>query len=312
MQPNYHSQMNRVIRMVHINMPWQHLPHYLDLILEHRFNIEIGLGGVDLDTLSRTEARGMAEKLRREDIRISLHGPFWDLCAGSQDPFIRQVTRARLQQLFDLVPVFRPVQVVCHTGYDPRHHGDWPRFLEVSLATWEPLVERAELLEVPLLLENVWEHGPQLHHALFSQLPSPYLGFCLDVGHQHSFSRTSLLDWLEALADHLREIHIHDNNGSSDAHLPVGQGTIDFDSLFQFLKKRDREPLLTLEPHRESHLFESLGALTEVLERYGLLCEEQTHGHCGSQHRSPRTPHHKPQPLCGSGSGGTAAESATL
>lgn len=312
MRHGRHSQLSSVIRMVHISMPWQYLPRYLDLVLEHRFNLEIGIGGAELDALTRAEARDLAKKLCEADIRISLHGPFWDLCAGSTDPFIRQVTRTRLQQIFDLVPIFNPIQVVCHTGYDPRHHGDWRHFLEVSLATWEPLLERAELLKVPLLLENVWEYGPQLHYELFTRLASPYLGFCLDVGHQHSFSRTALTGWLEALSDHLREIHVHDNNGSGDAHLPVGQGNIDFELLFQVLQERDKKPLLTLEPHRESHLFESLGALTEILERFGWLSQEQAHGHCGAQHRSHRNPHHEPQPVCGAGSGGAAAESAAL
>jgi sugar phosphate isomerase/epimerase len=312
MKAGLHSEMSRVIQEVHINMPWQHLPRYLELVLEHRFNVEIGLGAMDLDALSRTEARSMAEKLHKEGIRISLHGPFWDLCAGSTDPLIRQITRTRLQQFFDLVAIFQPLQVVCHTGYDPRHHGDWQRFLEISLATWEPLVERAELLEVPLLLENVWEHHPRLHQELFYHLSSPYLGFCLDVGHQHCFSRTPLSDWLKSLGDRLREIHLHDNDGNGDTHLPVGQGSIDFDALFQAVKQQLRKPLLTLEPHRESHLFQSLRTLTKVLERCGWFSEEQTHGHCGSQYCSARNPHHQPQPVCGQGPGGAPTKPAVL
>ncbi|HBD07606.1 MAG TPA: hypothetical protein DCZ69_05045 [Syntrophobacteraceae bacterium] len=296
----YPPQLHRVIRRVHINMPWQRLPRHLDLVLEHGFNLEIGLGGIDLDSLTPTEAERTVNKLHAAGIRLSLHGPFWDLCPGSTDSLIRQVTRARLQRFFDLAPVFNPVQVVCHTGYDPRHHGeDWHEFLERSLATWEPLLERAESMKVPLSLENVWEYGPQLHQALFARLPSPYLGFCLDVGHQHTFSRTPLSDWLEALIGHLQEMHVHDNNGSGDAHLPVGQGTIDFPSLFQFIKERNAVPLLTLEPHREPHLFESLHGLTEILESCGLLAEESDHGDCGGQHRSHRAPHHESQSLCG-------------
>ncbi len=303
-RPELLPQMRKVIEQVHINMPWQHLPRHLDTVLECGFHLEIGLGGLDLDGLSQMEAGRTVRKLHDAGIRLSLHGPFWDLCPGSTDPLIRQVTRARLQQFFELVPIFNPVQVVCHTGYDPRHHGeDWHRFLELSLATWEPILERAESLEVRLLLENVWEYGPQLHQALFARLPSPYLGFCLDVGHQHSFSRTPLMDWLAALIVQLREIHLHDNHGSGDTHLPVGQGTIDFHALFRFIKERHAAPLLTLEPHRERHLFESLRALTEILERSGMLSEEADHGDCGSQHRSHRAPDHKSQSLCGEGSG---------
>ncbi len=309
---DHHIRMSKVIQKVHINMPWKQLPRHLDLVLKNRFNIEIGLGGVDLDTLSPAQVRDLADQLRQREIRISLHGPFWDLCAGSTDPLIRQATRTRLQQLFDLVPLFKPVQVVCHTGYDPRHHGNWHQFLDYSLTTWEPLLKQAEAMQVPLLLENVWEHDPQFHQALFSRFPTPYLGFCLDVGHQHSFSHTPLQGWLDNLADRLQEIHIHDNNGSNDAHLPVGHGTIDFDALFQFIKRQDKQPLLTVEPHQVPHLFETLKALGDILERHGLLTEEATDGHCGSQHRPAGTPNHQPQSLCGSSSGGTSAEPAPL
>jgi sugar phosphate isomerase/epimerase len=281
----------KVIQRVHINMPWKKLPGYLELVLHYCFNLEIGLDGVDLDSISRTDVRQTVKKLRKRGCQLSLHGPFWDLSAGSSDALIRQVTRGRLQQFFDLLTLFHPVQVVCHTGYDPRHHGsEWDEFLERSLVTWEPLLERAEILEIPLLLENVWEENPQFHKELFVQLPSPYLGFCLDVGHQHTFSKTPLPVWLGDLAEQLQEIHLHDNNGNQDAHLPVGQGSIDFDWLFQFLDKQRKTPLLTLEPHQEPHLFESLANLTDILERLELSREECAHGHCGNQHCPDRAP----------------------
>jgi sugar phosphate isomerase/epimerase len=283
------------------------------MVLECGFHLEIGLGGVDLDGLSTVDAEKTVSRLHAAGIRLSLHGPFWDLCPGSIDPLIRQVSRSRLQQLFELVPIFNPIQVVCHTGYDPRHHGqDWQRFLELSLATWEPVLEQAESLKVPLLLENVWEYGPELHQAVFARLPSPYLGFCLDVGHQHSFSRTPLMDWLAALITQLREIHLHDNHGNGDSHLPVGQGNIDFHSLFQFITERRATPLLTLEPHREPHLFESLRALTELLECSGMLSEENDHGDCGIQYRSHRAPDHKSQSLCGESSDRLAEKSSPI
>jgi sugar phosphate isomerase/epimerase len=268
----------RVIERVHINMPWKKLPDYLDLVLRHRFNLEIGLDGADLDAMSRSEVRQMVRKLRKTGCQLSLHGPFWDLSAGSSDPLIRQVTRARLQQFFDLLMLFHPVMVVCHTGYDPHHHGsEWRPFLERSLAIWEPLLERAEILEIPLLMENVWEENPQFHQELFAQLPSPYFGFCLDVGHQHTFSKTPLATWLEELGDQLQEVHLHDNAGNGDTHLPVGQGSIDFTLLFQFLKEDLKTPLLTLEPHQDLHLFESLANLTDIIERAQYFRKDCTH-----------------------------------
>ena len=267
---NLNQAMAEILAQVHVNMPWKFLPDYLETLLELRINVEIGLEAEQLDSLSMSIFRSTAQELHRAGCRISLHGPFWDLCPGSSDALIRQVSQFRLQQLFDLVDVCHPVQVVCHTGFDPRHHGSLhDSYRERSLAIWEPLVARAENSRVPLLLENVWEYGPELHCEILAALNSPYCRFCLDVGHQHSFSKTPLSSWVEALGDYLSEIHVHDNSGILDDHLPVGQGTIDFPLLFRLLRAKAIKPLITLEPHREDHLAESLAGLAKVMDLDG-------------------------------------------
>jgi len=259
--------LTEALKQVHVNMPWKYFPDYLEMVLELRINVEIGLEAEQLDGVSRSQFGVIAEQLHKRGCRTTLHGPFWDLCPGSSDALIRQVSQFRFHQLFDLVEIFRPIQVVCHTGFDPRHHGsDHGLFRERSLAIWEPMVARAGASRVPLLLENVWEYGPELHRELFAALASPYFRFCLDVGHQHSFSKTPLLEWVEALGDFLAEIHVHDNCGNHDDHLPVGQGTIDFTSLFMLLRAKAIDPLITLEPHREEHLAESLAGLVRVMD----------------------------------------------
>ena len=254
-----------VMRLVHVNVPWNILPRYLEQVTKNRLNVEIGFEGGELDRASRSELREAAGRLLRAGCRITLHGPFWDLNPGSVDFLIRQMSRLRLQQFLDLLDVFQPRQVVCHTGYDPRHHhGHRQLWMDRSLAAWEPLVKRAESCKVPLLLENVWEYDPYLHKELFESLESPCFGFCLDVGHQNSFSRTILAIWLEVLSPFLKEMHLHDNDGTGDDHLPIGRGNIDFGLLFGFLKENGIEPLLTLEPHEEAHLPESLRGLSRL------------------------------------------------
>ncbi|MEJ2306651.1 MAG: TIM barrel protein [candidate division WOR-3 bacterium] len=37
----------------------------------------------------------------------------------------------------------------------------------------------------------------------------------------------------------LQYVHLHDNNGENDDHLPVGKGNIDFESFFDSIKNRD-------------------------------------------------------------------------
>ncbi len=260
-----------VLDRVFVNMPWTYLHRYIDLILERRINIEIGFGADELDNAPISEIAAALARIREGGCRITAHGPFWDLCPGSIDPRIREVSRSRIVRFFEILEHVRPEQVVCHTGFDPRHHRSHrAAFIDNSVSVWAGIIESAERLGAPVVLENVWEDDPALHVEMLERIASPWFGFCLDTGHQHAFSKTKLDNWLEATAHHLKEIHLHDNDGSFDYHLPFGQGSIDFDYLFGFLKTKDLKPVLTIEPHREEHLYQSLDALSNM-DSFGWL-----------------------------------------
>lgn len=257
--------MRSVLGHVFINMPWNFLGRYIDLAIENGISLEIGFGADELESASGDEVSAVVRRIRDKGCDVTMHGPFWDLCSGSVDLGIREVSRSRYNRLLDLADVIHPVRIVCHTGFDPRHHrGHRGTWIENSLSTWETVVGRAEAIAAPLVLENVWEEDPSLHMELLKRIDSPWLGFCLDTGHQHSFSKTSLDKWLDATWPFLKEIHIHDNNGGNDSHLPVGQGTIDFDRLFQFLGEKKISPVLTLEPHTVEHLNATLAGLAAM------------------------------------------------
>ncbi len=289
--------MRAVFGQVFINMPWHYIERYIDMVIENGINIEIGFGAEDLESSPADAVCAVIGRMREKGSRITVHGPFWDLCSGSIDPDIRKVTVSRLGSLFDLVEKIRPEQVVCHTGFDPRHHRGHRRvWIENGLSTWAPFVRRAEILRTPLVLENVWEEDPELLLELLEGIKSPWFGFCLDIGHQHSFSRTTLDKWLQATWPHLKEVHLHDNDGSFDTHLPVGSGTIDFDYLFNFLGEKKISPVLTMEPHTVEHLYETLAGLAAMASFNGFVSTRAggagrkggAHGNSGTEHCSNR------------------------
>ena len=259
------ASMRAVLRHVFVNMPWNYMGRFMDLVVENRMSIELGFSAADLASCSPADVRGAVSRVRESGGEITFHGPFWDLSSGSVDPEIRKVVGARLNSLFELVEAVLPRQVVMHTGFDPKHHrGHRREWVENSLSTFEPFVRRAERANCTLVLENVFEEGPELHVELMERINSPRLGFCLDLGHQHSFSQTPLDKWLQATWPYLKEVHLHDNDSSFDAHLPVGSGTIDFDRLFSFLSEKRISPLLTVEPHTVEHLFGTLTGLARL------------------------------------------------
>jgi sugar phosphate isomerase/epimerase len=242
------------------------LKEQLEAVLSSGLQPEVYFSGYVLDRLSSGDTEGISRALREREVPVTCHAPFMDLNPGAVDERIREITALRFGQVLDLVPLFRPRAIVLHPGYDRwRYDDDVDLWLENSLRTWEPLVKRAESLSVRMALENVFEEKPAILERLLDKIDSPYLGYCLDAGHGNLFSRVPLEEWVEVLGSRLMEIHLHDNRGEADDHLPLGQGSIDFPSLFALLGKKKIQPIYTIEPHEIAHLQPSLEALKKHL-----------------------------------------------
>ncbi|MFZ5572398.1 MAG: sugar phosphate isomerase/epimerase family protein [Thermodesulfobacteriota bacterium] len=252
-----------IIAKVQVNIPFRMLVEtHLDLFIKLGLNPEIGLDADALDHFSRKEFQEIAAAFQRQGRTITLHGPFTDLSPGSPDPEILAVTRRRLEQLSDLVPVFKPLTVVCHAGYDPHRYSyireEW---LAAARTLWQWAGDRIRSAGARLMLENVYESEAEELRPLFGDSALPGIGFCFDAGHQTVFSKKTMAAWLEKLGPFLGQLHLHDNMGDRDAHLPMGKGCIDFPLLFRYLERNHLRPVITLEPHVEGDLWQSLAYL---------------------------------------------------
>jgi sugar phosphate isomerase/epimerase len=239
---------------------------YLDRFMVRGLNPEIGIDANALERFSLSQFKNIADKLSERALRITMHGPFMDLSPGSEDPAVAKLTRKRFEQMLALIPLFKPISVVCHAGYDWRrygyHHEVW---LEKSAAVWAWLGRRIQDEGSRLVLENVYERSPAELHVLYERLQSYPVGFCLDTGHQFAYSCTPIEQWVESMYPYLEQVHLHDNNGDKDNHLALGKGKIDFDLLFTLLKQLNSKqpPLITLEIRTENDLQSSLSFLQE-------------------------------------------------
>ena len=256
----------RLLDQVQVNAPYRQLvDKYLELFLRYGINPEIGFDALALETASQEAMAEMARLMEEQGRTITFHGPFMDLASGGLDERIREVTAWRLQRTMELVPLFRPLSIVFHAGYDERrYHAHRAEWLSGSLATWEPLIQQAEEMGVVIHLENVYEQTPEMILTLIEEMDSENLGFCLDMGHMNVFGEVALSEWLDALGPHLKEVHLHDNNGHSDSHGPIGSGTAPFKELFQYLHDQEKRPVVTLEPHEEATLWVSLENLEKL------------------------------------------------
>lgn len=264
--PDRKRRYGRLLDRVQVNAPYRQLvDKYLELFLRYGINPEIGFDALALETASQEAMAEMARLMEEQGRTITFHGPFMDLAPGGLDERIREVTARRLQRTMELVPLFRPLSIVFHAGYDERrYHAHRAEWLSGSLATWEPLIQQAEEMGVVIHLENVYEQTPEMILTLIEEMDSENLGFCLDMGHMNVFGEVALSEWLDALGPHLKEVHLHDNNGHSDSHGPIGSGTAPFKELFQYLHDQEKRPVVTLEPHEEATLWVSLENLEKL------------------------------------------------
>ena len=201
----------------------------------------------------------MAEKARGIP-RLTLHAPFCELTPCAVDPYVAEVSCRRYEQAAELALSHGVTRMVVHGGfipnvYDPR----W--YVERSPRFWRDFLADKPA-DFELLLENVLDPDPGILAQTAAAVDDPRLGLCLDVGHAAVYSHRPVSEWIEAFLPYLRHVHLHDNDGASDLHLPLGAGTL---------------PLLpwlaALEQARPTYTLENMDAAPSLrwLERQSLL-----------------------------------------
>jgi len=175
----------------------------------------------------------------------AIHGPFIGLSAGCLDPLVREVTRRRLLEGLAIAGKLGAGHMVTHLGYIP-HNGPQEEWLALAADFWRTL-----LPEVPegirIYLENMLEEGPEMQLALAERVGDPRLGLCLDLGHAHALSRRPVVEWIEALGERLAYVHLHDNRGAEDEHLPLGRGNLPLAEALAALERRAPRAIWALE-----------------------------------------------------------------
>ena len=113
------------------------------------------------------------------------------------------------------------------------------------------IVKKANELQVTLCMENMFPgiHSltePYEFERIFHKHPN--LMFTLDIAHAHlGTNKNRSPDFIRLYSDRLSHIHISDNFGKDDCHLPVGAGMIYFNRIFKELKEIGYDETITLE-----------------------------------------------------------------
>lgn len=249
------------------HIPWTRLSEHRPYLLEQRINPELYLSADALDSIDTAQLKAFADELVRCGLACTIHAPFMDLNPGSVDRSVRETTRLRVEQTLDCAELLRAKVVVFHPGYSRLTYGSAVEtWLDNTVSFWQQQTARVSQAGCKVALENIFEEEPSTLVQVLQHLDSTHFGHCFDSGHFNMFATVSLESWFDALGSFIVESHLHDNHGSADEHLPLGEGEIDFRRVTDLLKAYSPQAVWTLEAHSRERLERSLDAVKEYLE----------------------------------------------
>ncbi|RNC68030.1 MAG: sugar phosphate isomerase/epimerase [Desulfuromonadales bacterium] len=244
---------------VYAHIPFPMLADNLQTVIDRGINPEIFFSGDTLDTLIPEEAGAIAESLGEAGLRCTFHAPFMDLNPGSVECLIREATLRRFDQVIDAAAILRPDVIVFHPGYDRWRYGEsQDKWLGHSIASWRRVLERTETIGCIVAVENIFEDEPSTLRALLEAMDYPRFRHCFDVGHWNLFHTVGMEEWFAEVGRFVAETHIHDNRGTRDDHLPLGEGAIDFELFFSLMERYAPDAAWTIEAHCRAALDRAL------------------------------------------------------
>lgn len=212
-------------------------------------HVELMLDGAGWDRFDRRMG-DLAERLNAKGLSYSVHVPVWEANLTSECAHIRDAVAESYRRTIELAAMLRSRYVVVHPGWRSSGHFDRGVARGRSREALLSLAEFNSRYGMLLLVENVG--GPEA--SLFDEaqfagflegFPSE-VGYIVDVGHAH-MNGWSVGRLLPALGARLHALHLHDNDGTRDAHAAPGSGGVDWREVCAAALGTGRELSLVLE-----------------------------------------------------------------
>lgn len=180
---------------------------------------------------------------------LQMHAPQVNPCSADEPNAM-----AALESAIERAGAMGVAWLVVHPGHDVRAGSSRlidVRVREDNLRLFERLLPIAERLGVGLAVENMTTYSGKPGYPkmdirfgqsaadllwLMEEIVHPGFGICWDTGHANTQKIDQPLALLE-IGQHLKALHLHDNDGTADAHWAPLRGTVDWGSVYTALNQ---------------------------------------------------------------------------
>jgi sugar phosphate isomerase/epimerase len=227
-------------------------PELLGLIAGAGFQgLEIFCARSHFEYAMKPEVRAMTAALDQHRLQlVSLHAPTSrDISAmreGGTPISICEIERVRrieamdeLKRVIDVADDLPYSRLILHMG-GPRETAD-PRKRDAAFSSLEHLILHARHSGVTICVENTLSEMGDPHYlrAFVDETRLTGIRFNFDIGHAH-LAELPEAERIEKsfapLRDLVSSVHLHDNHGEKDEHLPPYEGSIDWSTAIKTLQ----------------------------------------------------------------------------
>jgi len=168
------------------------------------------------------------------DLGFTVHGPYSDLNPASVNHPMWKETVRQLSRTAELASEITDIIVVHPGNLSPLGYQMPDLAWKQHVNCLREACDFAEDFGISFLLENMINlerllcRNPEELLGMIEDVDRTNMGACLDVGHANNVGK---LDEFLKHSSEFKHLHLHDNDGSSDQHLPPGRGTIDWEKV---------------------------------------------------------------------------------
>lgn len=240
---------------------------------------EIGMNHVEIkrdhDFIYPDIAADKVRKLLKNcDMTLGYHAPYRDFNLSSVNPKTRINCVNQIEEIIGLVHKVEGDYLNIHLGEIPDYYPEPMKVKarENCVKSVQECTKSARDAGVKLCIENdprkpnMLQFGEQADNLfeIVNEIGED-IGITLDVGHANT-SKSPILEFIKTFKDKIQVIHLHDNDGITDSHLPIGRGNINFKEIFIALNDIKSNSLSFLfEMKRYEHICESKEALEKII-----------------------------------------------
>ncbi len=184
----------------------------------------------EADHCVHRDVEGIRDLLQENDLVCQVHAPICDWNIAAMTDRLRDASLEETKETIDAAMELGAKVVTVHPGLTSMAiPGLEERAVERANLAVRELERYVDGRDVMLAIENM-PAPPFFLGRTAEQLSrivdGTDLGICFDIGHANTMGQIDAM--IDMFRDRIVNIHIHDNDGDRDAHMTIGDGSIDF------------------------------------------------------------------------------------